>query len=155
MKLEIKPPLLVEWNDMFNLGIPELDVQHRQIVDYTNALYLARFNQDEKVVEKVLWLLVKYTRTHMDLEEELMEKAGFPDLIQHRLSHLTFINVTNNFVLRHYNGEDIAAELQEKVNHWIYKHIMHDDMSFKPLVIEMLKKNAEIREAQNRLIYIK
>lgn len=105
---------LVDWRPEFELGVPEVDAQHRRLVELLNgafALTGARNGTAERVAAAVEDLL-KHTLDHFADEERLMASAGYPDLEDHKGAHRTLRTRALEFAssLRQ-DGAPGAAEL--------------------------------------------
>ena len=64
------------WTAELELGLPEIDDQHRQLVALTNALHdeLSKATPDRAAIGHILEGLVDYTVNHFVLEEELFAR---------------------------------------------------------------------------------
>ena len=52
----------MKWNESYNIGIEVIDNQHRQILDYINALEKIRVSGDRNQIKEVLDDLIDYTK---------------------------------------------------------------------------------------------
>lgn len=143
--MKVSPPILFVWNKSYDIGIQAIDDQHKQIIDYINYLFLARFKKDKNEIERIFGLMIKYTHSHFSLEESLMEKAGYQDLQEHKQKHLVLVGKLNGYMMRYFIGKndpfDIAEELQKTMIEWLLDHIRHDDASYGPSVKKYLEEN--------------
>jgi len=82
---------LIEWESGYDFGIPDIDRQHRDLVDAINMLYSTINNPKwVDVVELAFKELAKYTSQHFNREEGLMEKFKYPYLKMHSQEHKNF-----------------------------------------------------------------
>ncbi len=79
---------LLTWNHACSVGVRAMDDQHGILMDAINELRLAllRGSGRENISEQ-LDQLIEFMRMHFWCEEQLMEKAGFPGLEEHRAEH--------------------------------------------------------------------
>lgn len=136
----------IEWNADLEIGISVIDGQHRRIVDYINALRAADEEKDRAVVERVVSDLLDYTYSHFAFEEELMEEAGYPNIVVHRETHDAFRERVDTLRGRFEQGEDIAAELCVLLKTWLLGHIAEDDRSYADHVREKLPRIEHSRQ---------
>ena len=66
---------LFNWSEKFILGIPEIDQQHKQIVDLINKLSDLRNKEaDNEGLDELINELISYTKTHLSYEENLLKQ---------------------------------------------------------------------------------
>lgn len=79
------------WNDRFNIGVEEIDEQHRLYLGYVNDCYTAVCHSDRaRVTDATINGLKAYADTHFRFEEALMKKVRYPDLERHAGEHAYF-----------------------------------------------------------------
>ncbi|TWI71239.1 hemerythrin [Desulfobotulus alkaliphilus] len=128
------------WVPGLEIDIPEIDAQHRQIVDYINILASAVEEGNTAKTSVVLEKLIQYTVTHFGFEEKLMKGAGYEYLPEHRLLHEAFKVQVLRYQKRLVEGEDVARDLLAMLSRWLVNHIKNEDKTFAPIVIPHLKK---------------
>ncbi len=70
---------LVEWSDTLSIGIPEIDDQHRVLIDLLNQLHAAiREQRGRAECGEILERLIEYTRVHFATEESVMSVFRYP-----------------------------------------------------------------------------
>ena len=83
----ISPPLIV-WTNAHDVGIAEIDSQHRQLADCLNDVSAALKRGDEAMaISARMTATLAFARHHFETEERLMDEAGFADAAAHRTSH--------------------------------------------------------------------
>jgi hemerythrin len=75
----------IEWLEDFETGIPQVDTQHRRLVEIANNLH--SFQASPARLRGALEDLMAYTQYHFALEERLMESVQCPGLADHRVAH--------------------------------------------------------------------
>ena len=126
----------MEWGPELETGIPEVDTQHKRIVNLVNQMQEARLNKDMETVASVITEMVDYTLSHFAFEEALMEDARYRFLGPHRRVHELFAMKIPEFQARFEAGEDITEELHTMLVRWLYNHIRGDDQGY----VESIKK---------------
>ena len=126
----------MEWSPELETGIPEVDTQHKRIVNLVNQMQEARLNKDMETVASVITEMVDYTLSQFAFEEALMEDARYRFLGPHRRVHELFAMKIPEFQARFEAGEDITEELHTMLVRWLYNHIRGDDQGY----VESIKK---------------
>ena len=126
-------PKYVTWKDYYSVGEDSLDAQHKQIISMINDLYVAMETGKENAErERLLDQMVKYTMSHFQREEQIMQACGYPDLENHKEEHdkmrrRTLALRTN---LKLVTAHDLLSFLKE----WFIKHIQAEDKCYVPYV---------------------
>ena len=120
----------MEWSDTYNIGIEVIDNQHRQILDYINALESIRKTGDRSKIKEVLEDLIDYTQSHFTFEENLLEQVHYQYLPSHRGIHELFVKKLNDYRRRFELGESIENDLHRLLSKWLINHIQHDDQDY-------------------------
>ncbi|MHC1728463.1 MAG: bacteriohemerythrin [Syntrophobacteraceae bacterium] len=126
---------IMEWKDSYSVGVEEIDLQHRKLLDLINELY-SLHNKEATGQTCFAFLngMMKYAQMHFDTEEHYFEKSGYPDLVQHKRSHEEFVEET--FAMTQDLDEDmltlggITIYLQE----WYKDHVLGLDQDYKPFL---------------------
>ena len=120
----------LEWSAKLATGIPEIDNQHKRIVDMVNQMREAMEAGDTEAVGRVIPDMVDYTISHFAFEEALMEEAGYRFLMPHRRVHQLFTRRIPEFQARYAAGEDILEELHTMLVRWLANHIQSEDQGY-------------------------
>lgn len=82
---------MIRWPEVFNLGIKEIDDQHRKIVELINQVYY-NITEDGSIetMSTVFDSLHDYVRYHLRYEEEFMKKIKYPGFDLHKVYHDLF-----------------------------------------------------------------
>lgn len=81
------PDVFIEWLPEFGLGIPELDVQHRMLLDLINVVAKSVFAGDPEATESAMARLLGSSIAHFDFEEKLMQRMAYPESDLHHEQH--------------------------------------------------------------------
>ena len=125
-----------EWKENFNIGVAEIDWQHREFLDYLNQCYeLLTLKKDAPVSKEIIDKLKMYVEKHFEYEENLFRVIGYSETE-------TQIKQHNYFVLRVLDLDDelISGNI-ERLNSvmcflrdWFINHILQADREYVPFV---------------------
>ena len=77
-----------------------------------------------------------YAQTHFHDEEEILEKACYPNLTEHKKEHVTFMTeVWKQFNLFN-EGNESPAGLARFLKKWLLTHIAVSDKKYAPYLVE-------------------
>ena len=102
----------ISWSKELETGIPEIDSQHRQIIDYINQLIDSRKNGDRGGIKQVIGELIEYTVSHFAFEESLMERAEYAYIAPHKRIHRLFEKRVKEYANRFAKKEEVSEEYQ-------------------------------------------
>lgn len=130
------------WNESYMLNIPIIDKQHEVLFDiYDEIQYLKDTDQNYRdgSISDILKKLDTFIKTHFKTEEELMEKAHFPDLLEHKQEHKLFSNKIATFIFEYqYNNPFLLDNMLLFLKKWLVSHIMASDTAYKDSVQAIL-----------------
>jgi hemerythrin len=133
------------WQDAFKLGMPDIDDQHKGLLDLTNQVWNAVVNkapvrEQIRLVEE----LERYTISHFADEESYLKSIDYPKFEQHKRSHEAFIKRVAeekaNLAARGYLGLDIVHFLTD----WLINHILGVDRKYAKFAREQEKPFAMV-----------
>ncbi|GFO60416.1 hypothetical protein GMST_27410 [Geomonas silvestris] len=123
---------VIEWNDSYAVGLPEIDEHHRHLLslfDKTYQLFLEKKHRSE--LEEVIDELINYATYHFAVEERLMAEYRYPQRSAHQQLHASFIDRITTQQLDFYSGRTtLALELVVMLRDWILNHILEADRAF-------------------------
>ncbi|HEY9662194.1 MAG TPA: hemerythrin family protein [Allocoleopsis sp.] len=127
---------LVIWNDSLAIGIPEIDQQHRQLIDQLNILVDAMHaNRGREEIQRIVGFLDMYVNQHFGFEEACMQRHQCPVAGQNNQAHAQF-RQTLAEVKAELNTKGSSVALAIKVNEqlldWFVNHIKKIDRALKP-----------------------
>jgi len=128
---------LIKWNsDIFGVGHPGMDRQHKMWISIINNLY-DTLSGNDAVLESgdILNDMLDYTRLHFSAEENLMISVDYPHYKQHKLAHERFINKLNRLqkdvnANKDVLGSDINDLLKSWLKNWLVDHIINMDKQY-------------------------
>lgn len=125
---------LIDWTEEFATGIPEIDAQHRQLVDIVNKFdEAARRGRGSRIMNEILNDLIGYTQEHFAFEEKFMAEKGFPGLKLHQSQHRQLLQKVERYQFE-FNEERrrVTSEVQDLLKYWLTAHILKEDKAYGP-----------------------
>lgn len=125
---------LIAWSNRLELGVAEIDKQHRGLVDMVNELNAAmQQGRGKTAVGTVLDGLVSYTEYHFGAEEKLMTDSGYAGTDRHRQEHLAFVTTIIDLREAHRQGRlGLSTSVMSFLSDWLSSHIMGTDRQYVP-----------------------
>lgn len=132
-----KVSLMFHWKEMYSIGIPTIDAQHKKLLDIGLRLQALKEKSisDEALYEamsEILKELQAYTAYHFSYEEELMREFDFPLTEKHIRAHVFFIQK-----LAQIDEQEMIEDLQGALNEtlklladWLIDHIIVEDKKY-------------------------
>jgi len=122
----------IEWSEELSVNVPEMDEQHRRLVDILNRFYDAvERGEREEGIKQLFHGVEEYTLFHFNAEEQFMADIGYPDLEAHRKTHQGLIDQLHSARERYEGGDRKAArEFVAFVLSWLYTHIAKTDKKY-------------------------
>lgn len=125
----------LRWTDSLNIGIPEIDQQHKQLIDQMNLLYDAiQKDKGTQEIKNIMTFLQSYINQHFGYEETCMHRYKCPIATENKAAHLQFINAFNE-INNEINTKGASISLAIKVNQnlleWFMNHIKKIDTQLK------------------------
>ena len=127
----------LEWSEDLNLGIEEIDADHRQLVAVLDELFVACLEeQGRDVLGEILARLVDHTRGHFAREEAVMERHAYPGLGAHRREHaLLIVQVLEiQRIFEKSADQALNNEMLTFLKDWLIDHIQESDGKIKKFV---------------------
>ena len=119
----------INWDSHLSIGIPAMDQQHKKMADIINQFHLGvRSGVEVEKLSLLLTALSQVTAAHLEEEELLMEKAGFPHLDDHKLGHAKIVDQLA--LMQKKLDEGTKPSLTESAvffKGWFVSHIQKDD----------------------------
>ncbi len=137
----------IQWSKTFEIGIPAIDAEHKQLVALCNDLHkqIMQGGKDgdswSAPLVKALHVCTEYVQTHFHHEEILMKACHYEGYEKHKKEHELFtkkvLETAENF-----DSASITSALQfvKFLYDWILSHIAHEDKLISAPVLEYYKK---------------
>lgn len=120
---------LIEWRDDFELGIAEVDHEHRELIALINAAY-AHMQSDPAAgsVDDFLGEIYARIAAHFALEEKMMRERGYDHYGQHKAEHEHLLDEIRDLMDAYEDGElRGASELGARLEAWFTGHFRTQD----------------------------
>jgi hemerythrin len=124
------------WKEKYNVGIKEIDDQHKKLVKLLSDLFQSmETNQGKDALAPILAGLVEYTKTHFATEERLMKSYGYPDYEPHKKKHEEFTRKVLDFQKQFQSGNfGLSVQVGYFLKDWLKKHIQGTDKKYIPFL---------------------
>ncbi|HEY3440379.1 MAG TPA: bacteriohemerythrin [Paludibaculum sp.] len=122
----------VNWKEEFSVRVPEIDTQHRRLLDIINKLHEAmRMGGKPDALKAVIDELVSYTRYHFGYEEQMLARAGYRGLEEHQRKHRAMVAQVEGFASEITSGKaSVSLKLMSFLKDWLSRHIMETDQQY-------------------------
>jgi hemerythrin len=121
----------ITWDSSFETGIPEIDAQHRHLVEIINTLSDDIGHATKNALAATIVQLKEYAQYHFRTEEGIMEQSGYKELEEHRDEHERFVDQILLFDLDIILAtEGLAWDMLYFLRGWLTNHILQVDKKF-------------------------
>ena len=125
----------VVWSPQLEIGVPEVDAQHKQLCEYLNALHAAMREGRQARVGELLELLRNYAHTHFRTEEALftpIEEYRAKD--KHLAQHREFEAKIDSIARASGDSTTASFDILSFLKNWLLNHIKVTDKAITPFV---------------------
>jgi hemerythrin-like metal-binding protein len=136
---------IVVWDDAYSVGLSVIDDQHKNLVNMLNDILQLdqNGNGDEKKTSTVkaayataFKKAAEYAKTHFHDEEAILEKAGYPDLLDHKKEHASFMTKVWDEYSLFNEGKSSPTGLAAFLKKWLLNHIAIKNKKYSSYVAE-------------------
>jgi hemerythrin-like metal-binding protein len=117
------------WDKTLSVDVPEIDEDHRRLVDLFNLLNHSVVEGDAPdYIEAVMEELISCTAWHFKHEERLMLKYGYEGLLEHKSEHEELIasaTALQQKLLQ--ESKPVLSDDIQFLEHWLTGHILGAD----------------------------
>ncbi len=121
---------LIEWKDAYALGVPSVDLEHRQLIDLINELHesLCGDRDESATIVEFLGELCACIGAHFALEERMMRTSGYPDFSAHKADHERLLDELRDLMDAYEDGLCCApAPVSASLDVWFTEHFGSHD----------------------------
>ncbi|ERT09305.1 hemerythrin-like metal-binding domain protein [Lyngbya aestuarii BL J] len=126
------------WNDTLSIGIPLLDLQHKQLIDQMDRLLEAIVVKKEtQELKSILSFLNMYVNNHFSYEQSCMELHKCPVACQNQAAHARFLKIlqeVNQKIDQKESLNLISVRIKKELLDWFVSHIKSIDIRLTPCV---------------------
>jgi len=120
---------LIEWKEEFSVGVAEVDLEHRDLIDLINDLHslMGESATHDKVVETLGEIFAQIS-AHFALEEKFMRNARYDGYPSHKQDHEALLDELRDIMDRvEDDGNFDEARLSSELQRWFTEHFgTHD-----------------------------
>ena len=120
------------WKPSYELGIPEIDHDHRQLVGIINELYEAmKQGHGYEIVNHTIDRLLDYVAQHFQNEESFMRVNNYPKQEEHEEEHRGFQELILEMDRQRRLGNATSTiEMMAFLRDWLRDHVTTADKEF-------------------------
>jgi hemerythrin len=122
----------IEWKENYNVGVKEIDIQHRGLFDIIDKLSRAsQIEPEGKYFLMTFDKFIEYARVHFSTEERYMKEAEYPKLSEHRQEHIQYLTELSDLALELENKKsDTERKILDYLKTWYTSHILGEDRDY-------------------------
>ena len=118
----------VHWEESYEIGIKEIDDQHKKLFDLVNKLYDLEDNANIKEeIREILYAFREYTIIHFEDEEVYMNSIGYPQLEEHKFMHEHIIDSLSQIISTPASLSIIKTKMRVVAKRILIEHIIEED----------------------------
>ncbi|OEH86206.1 hemerythrin [Desulfuribacillus stibiiarsenatis] len=130
------------WKEKYRIGVPLIDEQHEELFRRVSAFIETVQSQgdwDSKLekVKETLAFMQEYVVSHFNDEEAFQEQINYPDIENHKQSHVQFKDAVAVYANRFENeglNEELVQEFGGKLVTWLILHVAATDQKLGQFV---------------------
>jgi len=128
------------WDRSLSVDVPEIDEDHRRLVDLFNLLnHAVAEGGAQDYIEAVMEELISCTAWHFKHEERLMLKYGYEGLLEHKAEHDELIASATALQQKLlHESKPVLTDDIEFLEHWLTGHILGLDMDLGAYLCEAM-----------------
>jgi hemerythrin len=119
-----------EWSEKCSVGIPELDAQHRHLIELLGELEKCMHSgEDNGLAEAALKELYRYADWHLQREELVLRIRGYPGYAEHKAEHDVYREKLASLQTYSERG-DFGVRITNFVSEWWRFHVQGSDQEY-------------------------
>ena len=124
----------LSWSDTLAIGIEEIDRHHQVLIGIRNKLVdCCKLDNapHSETFHDILADLFEYSRTHLHVEEALMQSIEYPDLDAHKNEHHEFIESIVDLSIGVAKDPRIHDKALDVLTEWLVTHLLQTDLRIR------------------------
>ncbi|MBN2625357.1 MAG: hemerythrin family protein [Spirochaetales bacterium] len=119
----------INWDESYEIGIPEIDRQHRQLIDNFNDFYKHLSNEElGDNLRELLQKMMDYTDYHFKEEEKYMASINYKYIDDQREMHNQIREKMASYKKLADEGKlTVSMPVTNEIKKWIKEHIQIED----------------------------
>ena len=138
--------MAMEWTAKLAIGVPQIDVQHRELFTRVNRLLTAiEAKRSHLELDGLVVFLGDYVITHFGSEERLMQETAYPDFPAHKHTHSAFVNDFERLradLARFGPSPATILALNQRVCSWLADHVARTDRALGAFLAQRTRPKA-------------
>ena len=128
---------LIDWTEKFSVGIDDIDKQHQKWISIVNELHDSIMEtRGISTLKELVKEMEEYTDFHFSAEEEMLQKAGWPELDRHKRIHFSFKQQIAQLKRDIYSGELVLrSQVMSVIKNWLIDHILKEDQGYSEFIV--------------------
>ena len=136
----------IKWDESICLGVPQLDEDHRRLIQTLNFI---EAHQDDDVRSEAISVVIEQIREfashHFRHEEEYMLRIDYPEYHAHKEQHKLFKGTIAALCIDVMNHKKTAPkEIYHYLSDWVINHLLRTD--------KQIQAFTEARQACNKTV---
>ncbi len=123
----------IEWRADFATGIPDVDHEHRELIEWINRTLAAcgQSGDTKAAVTDLLGEIFARISAHFALEEHVMKSRGYDQFTDHKRDHERLLDEIRDIMDEHEAGSQVIEErLAARLTPWFSDHFRIQDARF-------------------------
>lgn len=141
----IYSPTLLSWDESLSTGDPDLDTQHKYLIEICNDLATAIEKKHEpKIIGMVLDVLMFYAESHFKKEEECMQRYRCAAAEPNQKAHGAFLAMLKAYQSEHeacQSPVELAIRIHQYLITWVTSHMAQVDTQLHSAIRQKLDPN--------------
>lgn len=123
----------IEWSPTYELGVEEIDNDHRHLFGFAQEIYEAVDKSDSDLCHTLAERLIDALEKHFAREEEFLERAGYPDADAHKGFHKSLLTRAKKLKQLCADGVEPGTieDCYTEVVTFLFDEIIRGDAKFK------------------------
>ena len=120
----------LEWNQDCSVNIPEMDTQHRHLIELLGELSACvRMGESRSLAPAALMKVSRYAERHLRREELMLRIRGYPGYAEHKAEHDAYRKKVASLQLS-YDRRDLGISIANFLTEWWRGHILGSDQQY-------------------------
>ena len=130
----------MQWAEDFELGVVELDSQHRNIHSLILRIREVEAPADHDCIGSAIVEIQRVASAHFEYEERLMLEYDCPDLARHAADHARLMQEIHGYV-----GNPVfnPQQLTRVLFNWLTSHIMLGDRPLANHILQLRERRGD------------
>jgi hemerythrin-like metal-binding protein len=120
---------LISWKTEFEIGVAEVDYEHRELIELINGMHdVMQVGADQIQVVDLLGEIYAQIASHFALEEKMMRERRYPHYETHKDDHETLLDDLRDIMDEiEDDGSFDHVRLSNDLNRWFSDHFATHD----------------------------